>query len=215
MFPLMTLNNQPLITDLLPNAEDPSKRDIYIDGNFYLTVPYLFLLEQDLHIGDPFGQEEEERLLMAAQLTLAKEKAYQYLGYGDLSFKKLYEKLTRFGIEERVAERACRILEEQGLIDDRRLAEHLAHRLYEGKHYGPKRILPELCQKGIPAEIAKEAVDALPKEDALHLSYWRERKYGRFDLSDPKERNKVFQGLCRYGFSFDEINHILKDFMDD
>ena len=156
-----------------------------------------------------------ERLLMAAQLTLAKEKAYQYLGYGDLSFKKLYEKLTRFGIEERVAERACRILEEQGLIDDRRLAEHLAHRLYEGKHYGPKRILPELCQKGIPAEIAKAAVDALPKEDEIHLSYWMERKYGRFDLSDPKERNKVFQGLCRYGFSFDEINHILKDFMDD
>lgn len=208
----MTLNNPPLITDLLPNSEDPSKRDVYIDGAFYLTVPYLFLLEQDLHVGDPFGEEKEERLLMAAQLTISKEKAYQYLGYGDLSRKKLYEKLTHFGIEPKVAERTCALLEEQDLINDARLAEHLAHRLYEGKHYGPKRIYPELCQKGIPSELARQAIDALDREDEIHLSYWMERKYARFDLHDPKDRNKVFQGLCRYGFSFDEINHVLKDF---
>lgn len=211
----MTSSNSPIITDLLQNAEDPSKRDVYIDGEFYLSVPYLFLLEQDLHLGDPFGEEEEERLLMAAQLTLAKEKAYQYLGYGDLSRKKLYEKLTRFGIEERVAERACDALEEQDLINDSRLAEHLTERLYCGKHYGPKRIYPELCQKGIPSEIAKQAIDSIDREDEVHLAYWMERKYNRFDLSDPKERQKVFQGLCRYGFSFEEINHILKDYDND
>ncbi|MBQ7096407.1 MAG: RecX family transcriptional regulator [Clostridia bacterium] len=210
----MTLNNS-LITDLLPNGEDPSKRDLYIDGEFYLTVPYLFLLEQDLHVGDPFGEEEEERLLMAAQLTLSKEKAYQYLGYGDLSRKKLYEKLTRFGIEPKVAERTCEILEEQDLINDARLAAHLAERLYEGKHYGPKRILPELCQKGIPQELAKEAIEQLEREDKIHLAYWMEKKYRRFDLRDPKERQKVFQGLCRYGFSFDQINHILLDFSEE
>lgn len=210
----MTLNNS-LITDLLPNEEDPSKRDLYIDGAFYLTVPYLFLLEQDLHVGDPFGEEEEERLLMAAQLTLSKEKAYQYLSYGDLSRKKLYEKLTRFGIESKVAERTCAILEEQDLINDERLAEHLAERLYEGKHYGPKRILPELCQKGIPAELAKKAIEHLEREDGRHLAYWMEKKYRSFNLSDPKERNKVFQGLCRYGFAFDEINHILFEFSED
>lgn len=211
----MISNNSPKITDLLQNAEDPSKRDVFIDGEFYLTVPYLFLLEQDLHIGDPFGEEEEERLLMAAQLTLSKEKAYQYLGYGDLSRKKLFEKLSRFGIEERVAERTCDFLEEQGLIDDRRLAAHLAERLYQGKHYGPKRIYPELLQKGIPPDLAKEALDELEREDEHHLHYWMEKKYARFDLADPKERNKVFQGLCRYGFSFDEINHILKEYIDD
>ena len=211
----MISNNTPKITDLLQNAEDPSKRDVFIDGEFYLTVPYLFLLEQDLHIGDPFGEEEEERLLMAAQLTLSKEKAYQYLGYGDLSRKKLLEKLTRFGIEDRVAARTCDLLEEQGLLDDARLAVHLTERLYEGKHYGVKRIYPELLQKGIPAALAKEAIEALEREDEAHLFYWMERKYARFDLSDPKERNKVFQGLCRYGFSFDEINRVLKEYIDD
>ena len=87
--------------------------------------------------------------------------------------------------------------------------------MYEGKHYGPKRIYPELLQKGIPADLAKEAIACLEREDERHLSYWMERKYARFDLSDPKERNKVFQGLCRYGFSFDEINHILKDYEND
>lgn len=210
----MTLN-KPKISDLLPNKEDPSKRDLYIDGEFYLSVPYLFLLEQDLHVGDSFGEEEEERLLMAARLTLSKEKAYQYLSYGDLSRKKLYEKLTRFGIEPKVAERTCEILEEQDLINDQRLANHLAERLYEGKHYGPKRILPELCQKGIASDLAKEAIEQLERDDERHLSYWMGKKYRSFNLSDPKERNKVFQGLCRYGFAFDEINHILFEFSED
>ena len=85
--------NKPVITGIVPNGDDPAKRDVYVDGSFYITMPLELLLQQELGVGDPFGEEEVEALTFAAQLIPAKEKAYQYLGYGDLSRKKLMEKL--------------------------------------------------------------------------------------------------------------------------
>ena len=211
----MTLNNPPIITNICPNPEKPGRIDLYLDDEFYATIPTIVMVGLEFRIGDPFDEEHEERLIFAAQLSYSKEKAFQYLEYGDLSRKKLYEKLTRFGIDPRVAERTCDDLEKINLIDDEKLAASLADRLYRGKHYGPKRIYPELLQRGIPSDLAKEAIDQLEREDEVHLTHWMERKYPLYDLKDPKQRNKVFQGLCRYGFSFDEINHVLRKFSED
>ena len=127
-----------------------------------MTLPMELAAQQDLYIGAPFGEEEADALLLAAQLIPAKEKAYQYLSYGDLSRKRLYEKLTRFGIEPRVAEAACDKMEDQGFVNDERLARRLAQKYAEGKLWGPRRILSEMIQKGIPAPLAGEAVE-VPK----------------------------------------------------
>lgn len=203
-------SNKPVITDLLLNPEKPGKRDLYIDGEFFMSIPFSLLLEQELEVGMPFGEEEIEALTLAAQLIPAKEKAFEYLGYGDLSRKRLYEKLTRFGIEPAPAEAACDYMAERGFIDDRRLAEKLALRFAEGKHWGPRRILPELIQRGIPTELAKEAVSELEFDYESSVQWYLETKYRRYDLTDPKLRQKVTQGLLRYGFGFDEINSAIE-----
>lgn len=197
------------------NPEKPGHRDLYLDGAFYMTVPYELLLTQELEVGMPFGEEELEALTLAAQLIPAKEKAYEYLGYGDLSRKKLLEKLTRFGIEPPAAEAACDWMEKQGFLNDQRLAEKLALRFAEGKHWGPRRILPELIQRGIPSDLAKEAVAGLDFDYEASVYWFLETKYRRYDLSDPKEKQKVFQGLLRYGFDFDEINSAFRNFEDE
>lgn len=208
-------SNKPTITALLLNPQDPTKRDLYVDGDFYLSVPLELLLQQDLSVGDPFGEEEIEALTLAAELIPAKEKAYQYLGYGDLSRKRLYEKLTRFGIRPAVAELACDRMEEQGFIDDERLAHRLAARFADGKRWGPRRILPEIIQRGIPAELAGDAVDALDTDFSDSVRYHLETKYRRSDLSDRKERQRVTQGLLRLGFDFDDIKQGINEDYDD
>ena len=162
-------------------------------------------MAQDLHIGDPFGEEEQEALLLAIKLIPAMEKAYQYLGYGDLSFKRLYEKLVKFGIEPEVAQAACEKMQNKGFINDEALAEKLARKFAEGKRWGPRRILPEIIQRGIPADLAKEAVEALETDYSESVRYYLETKYRRSDLSDRKERDRVFYGLVRLGFDYDTI----------
>lgn len=200
----MTLS-KPTVTALEVHKEDPAKRDLYVDGAFYITLPLELVLQQDLYVGAPFGEEEVEALTLAAELIPAREKAYQYLGYGDLSRKRLYEKLTRFGIRAEVAEAACEQMEERGFVDDAKLALRLAARFAEGKYWGPRRILPELLQRGIPMEEAREAVDALEVDFTESVRHHLETKYRNYDLKDRKVRQKVVQGLLRLGFDYEDI----------
>lgn len=206
-------SNKPVITDIALNPTQPGKRDLFVDGEFYLSVPVDFL--DDLYVGAPFGEEEEAALLLAAKLVPAKEKAYQYLAYGDLSRKRLYEKLTRFGIEEEVADAACAKMEEQGYINDARLAETLAERYAGSKKWGPRRILQELYQKGIPMELAKEATEELDTDFSESVEYHLCSKYRGRDLSDRKEVQKVIQGLMRLGFDYDTIRSALYQRTED
>ena len=200
----MTLS-KPTVTALEVHKEDPAKRDLYVDGAFYITLPLELVLQQDLYVGAPFGEEEVEALTFAAELIPAREKAYQYLGYGDLSRKRLYEKLTRFGIRAEVAEATCDQMEERGFVDDSKLALRLAVRFAEGKYWGPRRILPELLQRGIPMEVAREAVDALEVDFTESVRHHLETKYRNYDLKDRKVRQKVVQGLLRLGFDYEDI----------
>lgn len=201
--------NKPIISNIIPNQEDPAKRDLFVDGAFYMTFPLELLMAQDLHIGDPFGEEEQDALLLAVKLIPATEKAYQYLGYGDLSRKKLYEKLTRFGIEPQVAEATCDKMEQKGFIDDEKLAYKLAEKFASSKRWGPRRILPEIIQKGISSALAKEAVDALETDFLASAQYHLETKYRRIDRADRKERDRAFQGLVRLGFDFETAREAL------
>ncbi len=209
------ISNKPEITNIIPNDQKAGQRDVYVDGAFYLTVPAELLYAEGLCIGAPFGAEEEESLLFAARLVPAKEKAYQYLGYGDLSRKKLMEKLCRFGIEEEVAAAACDYMEERGFIDDARLAGRLCARFAESKHWGRRRILPELQQRGIPAELAREALDALDFDYTDGVRHHLETKYRKSDLGDPRERNRAVQGLLRLGFEYEEIRSVMADQSED
>ncbi len=208
-------SNKPTVTALMPNPQRAGYRDLYVDDAFYLTIPTDLLAERDLYVGAPFGEEEEAALLLAAQLVPAKEKAYQYLSYGDLSRRKLYEKLTRFGIEPAVAEAACDKMEEQGFVDDRRLAQSLAGRYAQGKKWGPRRILPELIQKGLPVELAKEAVEELDVDFTRSVCFHLDSKYRTRDLTDRKEVQKVIQGLLRLGFDYDTVRSALYEFTEN
>ncbi|MBQ6824886.1 MAG: regulatory protein RecX [Clostridia bacterium] len=209
----MTLN-KPQITAIRPNGQDPAKRDLFVDGEFYITLPFELVLQQELHEGDPFGEEELDALTLAVKLIPAKEKAYQYLGYGDLSRKALFEKLTRFGIEPQVAEAACDKMEEQGFLDDDRLAARLAEKYARSKRWGPRRILPEMIRKGIPSDLAREAVDALDADYTDSVRYYMETKYHGYDLTDRKILQKVSQGLQRLGFDFDDIRSVINEYDD-
>lgn len=210
-----TTLNKPKITAIVPHAENAGLRDLFVDGAFYCTVPAALLMQQGLGVGDCFDEQALESLTFAAKLIPAKEKAYQYLEYGDLSRKKLYTKLVQYGIEEPVAEAACSLMEEQGFIDDGRLAESMAHRFAGAKRWGPRRILPEMVQRGIPPELAKEAVAMLDWDYTESIRHYLETKYRRADLSDRKERARVCQGLQRLGFEFEDINSVIIQFTEE
>lgn len=187
---------------------------MYLDGEFYITLPTELVLQQGLQVGMPFGDEELDTLTFAAQLIPAKEKAYRFLDYGDLSRRKLAEKLVQSGFSPDVAEAACNKMEEQGFLDDERLALRWARRFAESKYWGPRRILPELLQRGFSCETAREALDRLGTDWCDSIRHHLETKYRSYDLSDRKQLQKVSQGLQRYGFDFEDIRSVINEYDD-
>lgn len=106
--------------------------------------------------------------------------------------------------EERVGEVLAR-LEGSGLLNDRRFAEHFA-RSARSRGASAAKVQQKLGQRGIAKTGVEEALTTLADEGLDDLAaaqqYAKRRRLReRYDLTDPKERQKALAGLARQGFS--------------
>ncbi len=102
-------------------------------------------------------------------------------------------------------------LKEQRYLDDQSFAETYARLRQQNEKLGARRVRQSLSQKGVPAQIANEAVDARyadTNEEALarqHLERKRIRK-----PENEKETARVMRRLVAAGFSTGIIYKILR-----
>ena len=89
----------------------------------------------------------------------AEEKALHLLARRDHSREELRRKLQARAFTPEEIEKALEWLEEREILDDLRYAQKLAISLTREKLLGPQRVSQKLFQKGIPAELAKEAME--------------------------------------------------------
>ena len=155
--------------------------------------------------------EDGFALLIEAEQRLAcVQKALSLLEYGDLSKRRMIEKLrTRFPAS--LAVETADLLEERGYLDDLRLAKRYAENYDELRSYGPMRIKEELYRKGFSADVIEEALR--PYRNAEHRDRIREmllKKYSEEQLSDPAVRQKANAWLSRQGYTWSEISDVLQ-----
>jgi regulatory protein len=106
--------------------------------------------------------------------------------------------------EERVSEVLAR-LESSGVIDDGRFAEHFA-RGARNRGASAAKVKQKLGQRGIAKTGVDDALETLASEGLDDLAaaqqYAKRRRLReRYDLRDPKERQKALASLARQGFS--------------
>jgi regulatory protein len=112
---------------------------------------------------------------------------------------------------EAVIAAAVARLKEYGYLDDAAFAETYTRLRQENEKLGSRSVLRKLAQKGVPAPIANEAVDARysnTDEEALackHLEQKRIRK-----PENEKETARVMRRLVAAGFSTGVIDKILR-----
>ena len=99
-------------------------------------------------------------------------------------------------------------LEELGLLSDKRYARMLADDLYTFRHFYYRRVVFELRQKGVDAELAEEAARELAPDEHEALRDIIENTR-LVDLSDEKSRRRAFATLSRYGYSSSAISQAL------
>lgn len=152
--------------------------------------------------GDPEGspppvsmnEQEKQALVTSLRLLAATPK----------SRKVLQKKLDQKGYAEEVVRKTLTQLENQGLLNDRSLAQSLFQTLSSYRGEGRKRIAFEMQKRGIGNDLIQEFLKKYSFDDehskALELARDRQERWKRIDRT--KRRKKIYDFLCRRGFDF-------------
>lgn len=193
------------------------KIHIYIDGEYCMTVDDNFWLSCGYISGDEIDEEKLAALEEAVGSRRAFNSALNSLDYRDHSTREIRQKLLRkFDVE--YVDDAVEKLTELDLINDERYARLYANELFTHKKFGRARIISELRAKGIPSDIANEAVEELFEEEEPDnveriVDIIRKKYYNK--MNDEVGRKRVFAAMTRMGYSFSDIREAMAEFSDD
>ncbi|MDT8408525.1 MAG: regulatory protein RecX [Wenzhouxiangellaceae bacterium] len=137
-----------------------------------------------------------------------REAAFRLLARREHSAKELVFKLVGKGWPEMIVEQVIVDLAESGLQSDRRFTDSLI-RDRVSRHYGPRRILAELHDRGIDPALASNAIDEAHIDFFALATAFYKKKYGAPDRGlEYKERAKRAQSLYRRGFDSDHFRDL-------
>ncbi len=143
------------------------------------------------------------------RLKSAEETALRLLARRDHSREEMRRKLTARGFPPAEVEDILRKLEARKILDDFRYARHLAIALAQEKILGPERLRQKFFQKGIPAELAQDALaiaeETFPAKERLGLIMERKLKGRRLEELPLTEKKKLAGALRRKGFPWEDI----------
>ncbi len=183
------------------------------DNNDTYFWHFDIICEYHLKEGMEIPQSAVEDIVFSNEFRKAKERALYLLDYRDYSYTELFEKLEK-NYSEDVCYKVMERMVELGTIDDRRYAERLAMHYSEVKMFGYYRASAEMRNKGIPKEIIEETLSEY--EDTVYERLFEliNKKYYRY-LDDEKGVKKVKNALVRYGYSYDDINAVLEEVINE
>ena len=209
------------ITAITQQARDRQRVNVFIDGEFRLALALEVAQQLGLHAGDPVDEAALERAAAADTRWRAREAALSLLGYRARSAAELRRRLLRKEFPAPLVEEIVAELAERGHVDDVQFARAFVRDRTRSRPRGRGRLTQELRAKGVPAEEAGAAVEAVFHQDGISeaelaraaAEAWL-RKGGK-GSSGPEARRRLFAYLARRGF-FGEvargaIEHVLKE----
>lgn len=165
-------------------------------------------LEEGVSLSDDAFEELSEAEARLACI----QKAFVHLSYGDMSKKRLIEKLSR-AFDKALCRETADLLEERGYLNDARLAERYAENYYEVRSYGPMRIKQELYAKGFSLDVIEQTLEPYRSMDHREkIAELLEQKFSRESLSDMAVKKKAVAWLNRCGYSWSDVSDVLNDY---
>ena len=132
------------------------------------------------------------------------KSALRLLGYSDKSQRTLKQMLIQRGYAPDVAMEAVEEAVRLGYLNEKRAVECAVRHMVEKKHYGARRILPALLQKGYAKPLVREVILSLVKQgeinfkDAFRTLLIKKKVH---EILDERERKEKIQKLAyQYGF---------------
>lgn len=137
----------------------------------------------------------------------AKDVCYRQLSMMERSVAQLREALSRHLVPDEIAAETIEHFVQAGLVDDERYAGMFVRSKFAQKATSRRQLRAELQRKGIPAQIAEQALLEITPEDEARVAcdFARRAVNSMNSLDRDVIRRRLYGRLARRGFSGQQI----------
>ncbi len=193
------------ITAIEPQATNPERVNIFVDGRFLLGVNTAIVLQMGLRVEQELLPAQLEQLRSEEILQQALERAYNYLSYRPRSRTEVRNYLRRKETPPAIIDAALARLDHLNLINDRDFASFWVESREHFSPRGARALKNELRMKGVDREVLDELIDNEKDEERAMLA-GRKKALSLVRIPDidfATFRSRLGSFLQRRGFSYD------------
>jgi regulatory protein len=187
------------ISKIEPQKKNKKRSTIYIDGNFAFGLSNEILLKSDLHEGDAIDEATIKNVLLEQEKQKIRERALRILRYRKRSVAELKTRLMKIGFDIELVQDVVEEFISDNTLNDIDFAEAFVADHTNLKPKGNIFISRELQKRGIPEEAIQNALRM--RDENQIVKDLLQKKLSRFDLRNPKDRQKVLRRLLSRGFT--------------
>lgn len=155
---------------------------------------------------------EKYNQLMDLLYKRAKERALYILDKTPKTQKQIKDKLIQGLYPEEIVDRVIIFLNKYDILNDYRYASTYIE--YKSLSKSKKQIMQDLMAKGIDKDTIAVALEDSEYSDAKSLKNLINKKVEKYDLSDKKGLQKLYQYLFGKGYSYSDVKAELSDYLN-
>ncbi len=202
-----------VLTGATPDPRNPGYCQLEVDRGCFASLPVELLVPLGLVVGGELGAATLDRLQALADSEAAYRSAVRAQARRPHARGDLRRRLIQKQHPPSAVEVALERLAGQGLLDDRRFAEHFAAtRVTRGR--APARLVKDLLQQGVDRRVADEAVRlALVEEEVdpdVEMRREAERRVAQLvGLPAEVARRRLLAYLARRGYQGAAVREVV------
>jgi regulatory protein len=186
---------------------------VYIDGERTFTIHAEDYFKLNLYEKKKITKEEIEFIKTNIIYSSAKSKATRYVSFTLRCEGQIRNKLKLEGYDIEVIDRVIEDLKSLGYINDKMYVQKYLYDRIKLKPKSKKLLRYELQKKGVSLEDIDEVLSSWKMNEQDVVEGLIKKKFGKYDLSNPKIIKRVYSFLGHRGFSTEIINDALNNMM--
>ncbi len=198
------------VTEIKQQVKDENRVNIYINNKYVFAISKQDVAFYNLREGEEITQEKYDTILENVVFAKAKLTAINFLSRKDRSTREVIRKLKEKGFTKEVTKKVLEFLKSYGYINDLEYAKKFVKQRVVVRGYGKFKVIYELRDKGINDNIIEKVTQNIEDDEYESAIKLGRKKARRLDLTDYKEKQKLYSYLQRRGYSYDIIKSVLQ-----
>lgn len=195
------------ITALEPQAHNPERVNLSVDGKFLLGISAELMFKLGLHADQEISDDELEQIKSEEARQQAVERAINYLSFRPRSQAEVHRYLRKKETPPEIIEAVLERLKNLDYLNDRAFASFWVESRKQHSPRGSQGLRNELRMKGVEREVVEELVS---DENDADLALRAAQKKAALLLHTPDIdyntfRNRLGGFLQRRGFSYEVV----------